>query len=210
MINNVGVSYDYPEYFLDVPNNQTLYDQIIRCNLHSAVYMSRIILPQMLKKQKGIIVNLSSLSGTIPTPLLTVYSASKVNYYIYFQRIEIIFNFFFQAFIDKFSEDLSHEYYSQGIIVQSIIPAFVATKMTKITDTNILMPDSDKYTKAALSTIGYATHSTGYLPHAIKQRSLQIIYSYLLFFKSFCIMLIMRVVRHESLKLNEAYDVKKN
>lgn len=79
LVNNVGVCYDYPEYFLKVPNSDQLFDQIIRCNLHSEVYMTKIVLPQMLEKKKGIIINLSSITGTISTPLLTVYSASKVN-----------------------------------------------------------------------------------------------------------------------------------
>jgi len=40
--------------------------------------MTRIVLPQMLERKKGAIINLSSLTGAIPTPLLTVYSGSKV------------------------------------------------------------------------------------------------------------------------------------
>lgn len=79
LVNNVGVSYDHPEYFLNVPNSERVFDQIIRCNVYSAVYMSKIVLPQMLEKKMGIIINLSSQSATIPTPLLTVYSATKVN-----------------------------------------------------------------------------------------------------------------------------------
>lgn len=40
--------------------------------------MTRIVLPQMLERKKGAIINISSLSGAIPTPLLTVYSGTKV------------------------------------------------------------------------------------------------------------------------------------
>lgn len=113
---------------------------------------------------------------------------------------------YFQAFIDKFSHDFSHEYCSQGIIVQSIIPAFVSTKMTKITDTNIFVPDADRYVASALKTIGYATHSTGYLPHGIQQKIIQILFAYLPFFKSFVIVSVMRYCRYVSLKLNMLYD----
>lgn len=211
LVNNVGVCYDYPEYFLKVPNSDQLFDQIIRCNLYSAIYMTKIVLPRMLEKKKGIIINLSSVTGTSPTPLLTVYSASKVNL-ILFRIASVIdetISEYFQAFIDKFSDDLSNEYYSQGIVVQSLMPACVVTKMTKLTDTNIFAPDSDRYVAAALKTIGYATHSTGYLPHGIQQKVTQISYAHFLFFKSFTVLLLMRYVQYVSLKLNKSYDAKK-
>jgi len=40
--------------------------------------MTRIVLPQMLERKKGAIINISSASGVIPVPLLTVYSGTKV------------------------------------------------------------------------------------------------------------------------------------
>lgn len=79
LVNNVGVSYEHPEFFLDVPNRDQTFDQIFSCNMVSVVNMTKVVLPIMLANQKGIILNISSMSGTISQPLLTVYSASKVN-----------------------------------------------------------------------------------------------------------------------------------
>ncbi len=40
--------------------------------------MSRIVLPGMVEKRNGAIINVSSASGAKPTPCLALYSATKV------------------------------------------------------------------------------------------------------------------------------------
>ena len=39
--------------------------------------MTRLVLPQMADRKKGAVINLSSLSGAMCTPLLSVYSGTK-------------------------------------------------------------------------------------------------------------------------------------
>ena len=41
--------------------------------------MVKVVLPKMLEKKKGVIVNLSSSSGVLSPPYMTVYAASKVS-----------------------------------------------------------------------------------------------------------------------------------
>ena len=42
--------------------------------------MTKLILPKMMEKQRGIVVNISSSAGAMNMPMHTVYSATKVSY----------------------------------------------------------------------------------------------------------------------------------
>jgi len=53
-----------------------------------ALQMTKIVLPQMRERNKGAIINISSLSGVLPTPLLSVYSCCKV---CFISRISLCF-----------------------------------------------------------------------------------------------------------------------
>lgn len=147
-VNNVGMAYPNPEYFLQLPNKNKLIIDLIHCNVVSMVNMSRIILPQMVNRQKGLIINISSLSAWIPAPLLTTYSATK-------------------AFADKFSADLSSEYRKNGITIQSVLPGPVSTNMTRMKKSTWMSPNPKIFVESALKTVGIADHTTGYYPHAI-------------------------------------------
>ena len=41
--------------------------------------MTSIVLPMMVAKHKGVVINIASASGSNPAPLLTVYSSCKVS-----------------------------------------------------------------------------------------------------------------------------------
>ncbi|KFO63520.1 Estradiol 17-beta-dehydrogenase 12, partial [Corvus brachyrhynchos] len=110
--------------------------------------MTRLVLPSMLERSKGVILNISSATGMYPSPLLTLYSATK-------------------AFVDFFSQCLHAEYKSKGIIVQSVLPYYVATKMSKIRKPTLDKPSPETYVRAALGTVGLQSRTNGYLPHAL-------------------------------------------
>ncbi|CAL8323265.1 very-long-chain 3-oxoacyl-CoA reductase-A [Gadus morhua] len=148
LVNNVGVSYSYPEYYLHIPDLDNFITYMINVNITSVCQMTRLVLPRMAERSKGVILNISSASGMYPVPLLTVYSASK-------------------AFVDFFSRGLQEEYRRQGIIIQSVLPFFVVTKMTRIKKPTFDKPTPERYVAAELSTVGLQSQTNGYFPHAV-------------------------------------------
>jgi NAD(P)-dependent dehydrogenase (short-subunit alcohol dehydrogenase family) len=82
-------------------------------NLRAALVVTRESLP-LLRATHGHIVNLASIAGTIPTPGLAVYGATK-------------------AALISFTHSLNREEADHGVRATAICPAFVATKMTEWT-----------------------------------------------------------------------------
>jgi NAD(P)-dependent dehydrogenase (short-subunit alcohol dehydrogenase family) len=82
-------------------------------NLRSTLIVTRESLP-LLRASRGHVITLASIAGTIPTPGLAVYGATK-------------------AALISFTNSLNREEAEHGVRATTISPAFVATRMTEWT-----------------------------------------------------------------------------
>ena len=73
LINNAGIA-KFGK-FLDLEPSE--WEDQIRVNLFGVYYTTRAVLPQMIERQTGDIVNISSTAGLKGSPLTSAYSASK-------------------------------------------------------------------------------------------------------------------------------------
>ncbi|XP_073948262.1 very-long-chain 3-oxoacyl-CoA reductase-like [Choristoneura fumiferana] len=187
LVNNVGISYSYPEYFLDVPDWEKVMSNLIKANVASVTRMTGLALPGMVKRGKGVIINIGSASSIIPSPLLTVYAASK-------------------AYVDKFTEGLDMEYRKKGIICQCVMPGFVCTTMSGIRRSTFFAPTAEAFVKSAISLVGTVSRTTGYLPHAIFTNTISFIYDVSGSFGVWLVTRSMENTRNRSLKKRGKLD----
>ncbi|XP_050375114.1 very-long-chain 3-oxoacyl-CoA reductase 1-like [Argentina anserina] len=149
LINNAGMAYPYARFFHEV--DLELMENIIKLNLVAATWVTKAVLPGMLKKKKGAILNISSISAYLPSnPLYTLYSTTK-------------------AYISVFSRCISLEYKQKGIDIQCQTPLCVATRMTKhLNGPSWLMASPEKFCKASVRWIGYEPMCNPYWWHSVQ------------------------------------------
>lgn len=73
LVNNAGIVQGGP--FVDTPPESLR--QQVEINLLAAMRLAQLALPEMVSRGRGLIVNVSSITGRHAMPYLTVYSASK-------------------------------------------------------------------------------------------------------------------------------------
>ena len=154
LVNNVGMSYPFPQWYHEL--TETEVQSLMTMNMESVVWMTRAVLPQMLSRKKGAVVNLSSASARPGMgPLLAVYGATK-------------------GFVENFTTSLSIEYASKGVHFQSQSPLFIATAMvfpgSKVPvekRATLATPTAAKYAKYAVARIGYDTITSPYWVHEL-------------------------------------------
>lgn len=149
LVNNVGVIVERPMKVHEM--TEECLNEHINVNIVPVSVLSRTVIPQMLEKHRGAIVNLSSVAGLFPAPLFAVYGASK-------------------TYVDHFSQALECEYKGKGITVQTLIPSYVNTQMvaySKYLMNSLFVPSPSVYARHAVRTLGYARRTTGYWLHDI-------------------------------------------
>lgn len=108
LINNAGISYIGLLQDMGILE----WNNIINTNLTSAFLMSKYVIPYMLKKQNGHIINISSVWGNIGASMEVAYSASKGG-------------------LNTFTKALAKELAPSNILVNTISPGFIDTEMNK-------------------------------------------------------------------------------
>jgi 17beta-estradiol 17-dehydrogenase / very-long-chain 3-oxoacyl-CoA reductase len=156
LINNVGINYEFPEFFDRATSEfgEQIDESIIKVNISTMIKMTRIVLPGMLAQKAGAIVFLSSFGGRIPTPLLSIYSATK-------------------AFADFFAKSLYGEYASRGVYTQSVTPAMVVSNMSKIRKPSLMVAAPQHIARRSLARVGADVEISPYWMHAIMIRVLE-------------------------------------
>ncbi|KAJ9449846.1 Very-long-chain 3-oxoacyl-CoA reductase 1 [Diplonema papillatum] len=145
LINNVGISYPYPKYYHEITEENA--DSLVSLNVVATNVMTRLVLPQMLERKRGAVVNVSSIAGEFTNPLLSGYCGTKSD-------------------VSMMTKALAAEYKSSGIDFQAQIPLFVATKLSKVKP-SFTQPTPAQYAAAAVKAIGYESLSSPYPVHAL-------------------------------------------
>ncbi|MEQ2302526.1 hypothetical protein AMECASPLE_007630 [Ameca splendens] len=157
LVNNVGMTCtDHFAYFLETPDAEQKITQIINCNTLSVTQMTRLVLPGMVDRGTGLIINISSEMGVRPHPLLALYSATKI-------------------FVTYFSRCLHAEYKSMGITVQCVAPLMVSTNMTHNMQVNCLVKSASGFAYEAVNTVGHSSYTSGCLSHALQSAALSLL-----------------------------------
>ena len=74
LFNNAGIG--RVDWFENISLDRDI-ETLIHVNLISLMQVTRMVLPHMLKRREGHIINMISVAGLLPTPLITSYAASK-------------------------------------------------------------------------------------------------------------------------------------
>ena len=109
LINNAGLGDRGPFATSDVIRNE----QIMLVNMVALTSLTRHLLPQMIARKRGGILNVSSSAGFLPIPNFAVYAATK-------------------AYVTSFSEALRAELRGTGVSVCALCPGPVHTEFQEI------------------------------------------------------------------------------
>jgi short-subunit dehydrogenase len=107
LINNAGNGIAGPLYAMPVEAARTQFD----VNFFGVVRVSSAVLPEMIKRKAGLIINISSIAGLIGLPYQGLYSASKFA-------------------IEGYSQSLRMELFRTGINVAVVNPGDFKTEFT--------------------------------------------------------------------------------
>ncbi|KAM4614568.1 inactive hydroxysteroid dehydrogenase-like protein 1 isoform 1-T2 [Discoglossus pictus] len=151
LVNSVAPPCDHTQYFMETSEDQ-LWD-LINSNIAAATMMVHIVLPGMVERKRGAIVNVSSGSCCKRNRKLAVLSASKV-------------------YLERLTQELVQELSPQGVFVQSLTPLCVGPTQsdccTLIHRLPFLVPTPEVFAHHAVRMLGNSSRTTGYWGHSLQ------------------------------------------
>jgi uncharacterized protein len=111
LVNNAGVA-SYGPFALAAAERER---ELVRLNVEAIVALTRGLLPAMLARGQGGVINVASQMAFQPMSYFAAYAASK-------------------AFVLSFSEALAEELRGSGIRVTAVAPGFVSTEFTAVAE----------------------------------------------------------------------------
>jgi len=110
LVNNAGLALGLgPAQDADLDD----WDQMIDTNCKGLVYCTRAVLPGMVERKRGHVVNLGSVAGSYPYPGGNVYAGSK-------------------AFVHQFSLSLRSDVHGTGVRVTCVEPGMAETEFSLV------------------------------------------------------------------------------
>ena len=125
LVNNAGYSQIGSVEEIPIENLKNIFD----INLLHQIYLTQKFIPGMRMRKKGIIVNITSMAGTVPVPFSTIYASVKGGF-------------------DAFSKGLRNELSAYGIKVIAVAPFQMHTTIPQSKDYIESSPYTDNIKKA--------------------------------------------------------------
>lgn len=135
LINNAG----FATYGLFAENDPERELTMIRVNVEAVTLLTRRLLPGMLERRRGRILNLASTAAFQPGPLMAVYYATK-------------------AYVLSFSEALAEELRGSGVTVTALCPGPTKTGFQEraAMEASKLVQGGNVMDAHAVAAVGYA------------------------------------------------------
>ncbi|XP_051908732.1 inactive hydroxysteroid dehydrogenase-like protein 1 [Hippocampus zosterae] len=148
LVNCVDEACTSPRVLVEISEQSLM--EVTANNVVGATLLTRLVLPGMLERGRGAVVNISSAPCCMPTPGRVMLSAAT-------------------GYLDQFSRSLHLEYSARGIFAQSLLPFQVASSSQRPASSTEgwLAPTPQVYVRHAISTLGVSNRTTGYWPHTL-------------------------------------------
>ena len=136
LINNAGCAFQGE--FVDMSLNTA--NDIVALNMRALVETTHRLLPQMIERGQGNVLNVGSVVGFQAVPGMALYSASK-------------------AFVLSFTESLAEELRGTGVKVSALCPGLTRTEMTqdlgadRIPGSELMMSDARSVAEAGFDAV---------------------------------------------------------